>query len=168
MNIYEILQIISVLLMVAGVVLAIVAAYVFKKQNMAEVYDSLLGRNYVQRAEARQKRKDERKGKNGVANYSSAARMEGVSGTFQENAGAQVEENAPANGAPPRENAEIPESEMPTVPLDGQAYVNPSNIETVPLYPEDSNETTVLNSDQNGDFRIVKALEFMESEEIIQ
>lgn len=55
--VYQILLVISIVFIALGIILAGVSVYVFRKRNMAEVYDSLLNRGYVQKIEKRKNKK---------------------------------------------------------------------------------------------------------------
>lgn len=58
--VYQILLVISIVFIASGIILAGVSVYVFRKRNMAEVYDSLLNRGYVQRIEKRNNKKSKK------------------------------------------------------------------------------------------------------------
>lgn len=68
---YSIMEAVSIIFIVLGLLLGILAVVLFYTKNMAEVYDALLNRGYVERIEKRRKaREAKHANNNGVANAS--------------------------------------------------------------------------------------------------
>lgn len=68
---YSIMEAVSIIFIVLGLLLGILAVVLFYTKNMAEVYDALLNRGYVERIEKRRKaREAKHANNNGAANAS--------------------------------------------------------------------------------------------------
>lgn len=58
---YSIFNAIAYVLIIVGIALALLSIYVFKKKNLAEAYDAIYDRGYVEKAEKRKKIKEAKK-----------------------------------------------------------------------------------------------------------
>ena len=65
---YSIIETISIIFIVLGVLLAISAVVTFYTKNMAEVYDALLNRGYTERIEKRKRIKQAKRKKASAVN----------------------------------------------------------------------------------------------------
>lgn len=93
---YSILEAVSIIFIVLGLLLGVLAVILFRTKNMAEVYDALLNRGYVEKMERRRKSRDAKRSQN-----SSVAEASQVNQTLTnlQNTGAQVPQTANRSGS---------------------------------------------------------------------
>ena len=131
-----------------GVILSGVSVYIFRKRNMAEVYDSLLNRGYTERIEKHNNKKHKNKG---VANEAfKSEKINSVSKIKRQTVNSTLQVNPTVNNR----NSKPRDSEF-TVPLNS--------------FPNNSKGlTTILEAKSDNDsFKIVKELYYTFSNETI-
>ncbi len=156
---YSIIETISILFIVLGVLLAISAVITFYTKNMAEVYDALLNRGYTERIEKRKRIKQAKRKKASAVNVNQAAMPQTVA----------PPQSPPKSAAPPVRAG-----------LDVGAYANVQNNsgntvllnnnnsgQTTLLDSQTSGETTVLDNNIQSEFKIIKHLEYTFAKEVI-
>lgn len=146
--VYQILLVISIIFIILGVILSGVSVYIFRKRNMAEVYDSLLNRGYTERIEKYNNKKHKNKA---VTNES--LKLEKIE-SVQKIKSQAVNRTLPANSTVKYGNSKPRDSEL-TVPLN--TFSN--NGEGL---------TTILEAKvDNDNFKIIKELYYTFSNETI-
>jgi hypothetical protein len=150
---YKALLIVGIVCIALGVLLAIASILSFYKNNMAEVYDALLDRGYVEKIE---KRKNKSK-------KSSKEKKEKT-----------VLKAQPSSPSIENKNVGVANNPAPPPSSDDTAVLNNNSnivVNQVPNQMQNNRSdgmTTILNSNQNKDFVIIKDLYYASTSEIIK
>ena len=159
---------ISIVFLLIGFVLSIITVRSFFSRNMAEVYDSLLGRGYVEKLERRKNKKNRKIPVNATLSGTMANPM--MPDSSPAAAGNAAPAPIPIIGAnqsqPPAANQSV-NSGNTTVLTNEKVYVGPNN--NIEQFDVSSGQTTLLTT-QTSDKRlnIVKELYFIASNETLQ
>ena len=155
---YSIIETISIIFIVLGVLLAISAVVTFYTKNMAEVYDALLNRGYTERIEKRIKQAKRKK--------ASAVNVINQTAMPQTVASSQ---SPPKSAAPPvRASRDVGASANVQNNSGNTVLLNNNNSgQTTLLDSQTSGETTVLDNSIQSEFKIIKHLEYTFAKEVI-
>ncbi len=181
---FQILILIAILLIVAGVVLLVATVMMFYKQNMASVYDALYNRGYTQKMDARKAKKKAKNGElanpavGGAKDAWTKKDMDDINSGGKKKTGELPTPSAPTPSRPEPAPAPAPQPEPErvnsgeTTLLDNAPSSMANSGETTLLgeddYPtEETGETTLLDEGGEDDFVIIRAEQFTDSDEII-
>lgn len=156
---YSIIETISIIFIVLGVLLAISAVVTFYTKNMAEVYDALLNRGYTERIEKRKRIKQAKRKNASAVNVNQAAMPQTVA----------PPQSQPKSAAPPvRASLDVGASANVQNNSGNTVLLNNNNSgQTTLLDSKTSGETTVLDNSIQSEFKIIKHLEYTFAKEVI-
>ena len=155
---YSIIETISIIFIVLGVLLAISAVVTFYTKNMAEVYDALLNRGYTERIEKRKRIKQAKRKKASAVNVINQTAMPQTVASSQ----------SPPKSAPVRASRDVGASANVQNNSGNTVLLNNNNSgQTTLLDSQTSGETTVLDNSIQSEFKIIKHLEYTFAKEVI-
>lgn len=157
---YSIIETISIIFIVLGVLLAISAVVTFYTKNMAEVYDALLNRGYTERIEKRKRIKQAKRKNASAVNVVNQAAMPQTVAPPQ---------RPPKSAAPPvRASLDVGASANVQNNSGNTVLLNNNNSgQTTLLDSQTSGETTMLDNSIQSEFKIIKHLEYTFAKEVI-